>query len=193
MAIVTRSGKGSALTIEEMDGNFTYLEGLSGGSAPYSQIIFEVSELVIEYGSSDFIIGELYQIPFVESGDNFTNIGYVDREPFIATGITPSSFTNGTTVLHLSKNVTYTIYKNDLEDFQISKEFDVDDNLYLSITFSNFSTNYNSNLQINYNSNNASRNISYDPSVGKYVIGAFDSVIDLKIFNMSGVTASIVI
>lgn len=191
MALVRRGDLNRPLTIDEMDGNFDYLEGLSGGSEEkYSQIIFEITPLVLDYGIETFTTGELYQIPTVESGDDFTNIGYIDREPFIATGTTPTSFTNGTTVLRLSKELVYTIYKNTLTDFQLSREFDNFDEIYLSFTFSNFSTNYNSNLQINYTSNNSSRNVSYDTESGRYYIAATEGVIDLKVFNVTGITSS---
>lgn len=49
MPLITRSGKGSPLTIEEMDGNFTYLESIAGqggsGATPSLQDITDVSSI----------------------------------------------------------------------------------------------------------------------------------------------------
>lgn len=182
MALVTRSGKGSPLTIEEMDNNFTYLEGLSGGSSSnnegYSQLIIEVSDIYTEY-VTEFIIGEVYQIPSVELGDDFTNIGYVDRNPFIATGTTPNAFTNGTEVSKVNTNVNYTIYKNTFENLSIYKTFDQDNYLCIGITFSNFSDKFNSDSSSNI--------ISYDTTTG-YVISPsqYNRIADLKVFNKEG-------
>ena len=40
MSLITRQGKGSKLTIQEMDNNLTYLEGLSGGGLEGTQYVF---------------------------------------------------------------------------------------------------------------------------------------------------------
>lgn len=47
MALITRSGKGSPLTIEEMDGNFTYLESISGsgGATPSLQDVTDIGSV----------------------------------------------------------------------------------------------------------------------------------------------------
>lgn len=52
MALITRSGKGSPLTIEELDGNFTYLEGLSGASSSNTSTYKVYSAIVDQSGTS---------------------------------------------------------------------------------------------------------------------------------------------
>jgi hypothetical protein len=46
------------------------------------------------------VVGTQYIINTVEVGDNFTNVGYIGAGvPFIATGTTPTTWTNGTIVV----------------------------------------------------------------------------------------------
>lgn len=192
MSIITRSGKGSPLTISELDGNFTYLESISsGGVDNFNHYIFSVSDFVIEYGISTFEVGEVYQIPFVESGDDFSNIGHVDREPFIATGVTPSSFTNGSIVLHINPVLESKIYKRS-NDLSFEKVFDIDNNMLVAINIENPTSSIITSLMIegNASSNTTSKCVYYDDSINKLVIFGYNTNIELKVFNIEVTSAT---
>lgn len=53
---------------------------------------------VVWTDSGLLVIGKTYVIPSVSGDDDFTNVGYVDGQPFVATGTTPTKWTNGTIV-----------------------------------------------------------------------------------------------
>ena len=150
----------------------------------FSHYIFNMSNFIIEYGVSTFEIGKCYQIPSVEIGDDFTNIGYVDREPFIATGITPSSFLNGTYVNNINPLLTYKVYKNS-NAISFDKIFDIDNNLMIALNITNPTSSILSSLLIEGStSNTAGKSVYYDTDINKLIIAGYDTNIDLKVFNI---------
>lgn len=60
-------------------------------------LLGEVSQLNTNQTSGTLIIGEVYTIGSVVAGDDFTNVGRVNGNPFVATGTTPNSWANGST------------------------------------------------------------------------------------------------
>lgn len=52
------------------------------------------------------VIGTTYIVAYLSTGDDFSNVGYVaDEVPFIATGTTPTTWTNGSTVREIISSV----------------------------------------------------------------------------------------
>lgn len=96
--------------------------------------------------SGQLVKGNLYQISTVESGDNFSNVGYVSGSlVFKATGTTPTSWSNGTEVLEYTLEVVTIqdtfdtpikadIVKNGILTFTANKEFNIE-KTYLTDTF----------------------------------------------------------
>lgn len=69
-----------------------------------------------------FEIGNMYNVISFTAGDDFTNIGYVSMNvPFIATGTTPTTWTNGSIVEKL--NVTRNDFQNTFEANDIRFNF----------------------------------------------------------------------
>lgn len=140
MPLITRSGKGSPLTITEMDGNFTYLEGLSGGGDTNKrEVVFELLTELQYLTSGALTIGKTYIVSSFEFGDDFSNVGYVSEGvPFIATNTTPTTWVNNSVLYEIPNIIEYKIYKNSFEglDFKVA----LNDNNYpfIYITFSNF-------------------------------------------------------
>ena len=98
MSLITRTEKGSKLTIAEMDGNLTYLDN----KMPYKVY----TALLTQSGGDDpynvtpqpLTIGQTYKITEYYSGDDFTNVGAPSNAQdisFVATGTTPAVWTNG--------------------------------------------------------------------------------------------------
>lgn len=68
----------------------------------------------IDITSGTLVIGKEYIVGQQEPGDNFSNVGYVsDGVPFIATGTTPTTWTNNSTVSYYTGDIT--IIYNDLD------------------------------------------------------------------------------
>lgn len=150
----------------------------------FSHYIFNMSNFIIEYGVSTFEIGKYYQIPNVKIGDDFTNIGYVGREPFMATGITPSSFLNGTTVNNINPLLTYKVYKNS-NAISFDKIFDIDNNLMIALNITNPTSSILSSLLIEGGTSiTAGKSVYYDTDINKLIIAGYDTNIDLKVFNI---------
>ena len=64
--------------------------------------------------SGTLVIGKEYIVGQQETGDDFSNVGYVtDGVPFIATGTTPTTWTNNSTVSYYTGDIT--IIYNDLD------------------------------------------------------------------------------
>jgi hypothetical protein len=94
MPLITRQEKGEKLTIQEMDGNLTYLDN----KVPYKVY----TALLTQSGGDEFIgissgeltIGVTYEINLDNSGD-FTNVGAPNNNQgtyFVATGTNPNSW-----------------------------------------------------------------------------------------------------
>ncbi len=74
-----------------------YVDGLIS-AAPKNYIAFLLQELNLTAGL--LVIGKKYTIDLLQAGDDFTNVGYVaDLAEFIATGTTPTVWTNATVVI----------------------------------------------------------------------------------------------
>jgi len=94
MELITREGKGSKLTIQEMDGNLNYLDN----KVPYkiyTALLTQSGKSVIETINSGLLeIGVTYIIR--DNGDaDFTNVGAPNNDidtPFVATETTPNSW-----------------------------------------------------------------------------------------------------
>jgi hypothetical protein len=98
--VLNFSGGGTATTAAKINGVKVYSAFLS--QATTSSV------------SGSLIVGELYRIDVVESGDDFSNVGLVNPvQEFVATGTTPTSWANGTEVFHL-QNPVATVMENTL-------------------------------------------------------------------------------
>lgn len=78
---------------------------MNDGSTPlrYKAIIDFTYE---SYTSGTLTIGKEYVISVLEAGDDFSNVGYVsDKATFIATGTTPTTWTNSTEVINVSSSI----------------------------------------------------------------------------------------
>lgn len=102
-----------------------------------------VGEMII--GSSEltqgspFIIGKKYNVETLEAGDDFTNIGYVSEGvSFIATGTTPTTWTNNSYVSLILEELN--IFYNDL-DPTITIENAANTNYNIKITNNSFLVN----------------------------------------------------
>lgn len=63
---------------------------------------------------SSFTVGKVYIVDDLKSGDNFSNIGFVSvGVPFLCTGTTPTSWSNGSYVL--KQNLSLIHVKNEID------------------------------------------------------------------------------
>ena len=68
----------------------------------------------VDVTSGTLVIGKEYIVGQQEPGDDFSNVGYVtDGVPFIATGTTPTTWTNNSTVSYYTGDIN--IIYNDLD------------------------------------------------------------------------------
>ena len=75
----------------------------------------QINNVLTEVDS--LIVGEEYLIETLAAGDDFSNVGYVnDGEIFIATGSTPTAWTNGTVVYNTQESIIY--IEKDLVDYR---------------------------------------------------------------------------
>lgn len=66
-------------------------------------------DLILTAVTAPLIVGEQYLIQTLALGDNFSNVGFTAEDvPFIATGTTPTDWTNGTVVYITKESTTYT-------------------------------------------------------------------------------------
>lgn len=108
MALVLRSEKGSRLTIAEMDGNFTYLESISGGNT----IVTISATQAVELASNNEIIpNATYYIKGVHNDDVYPQLyGGTD---ILLTGLTTSQFSsNGYGKFYNPVYASYSIWDN---------------------------------------------------------------------------------
>ena len=98
----------------------------AGGSAPYKSIVLNAMTTYEEWDNNSYSleIGSTYVISYLEPGDDFSNVGYVSEEvPFVATGTTPTTWTNGT---YLNRyGILINELQNDTED-SFTYTFDYD-------------------------------------------------------------------
>jgi hypothetical protein len=68
----------------------------------------------IDVTSGTLVVGKEYIVGQQEPGDNFSNVGYVsDGVPFVATGTTPTTWTNNSTVSYYTGDIV--VIYNDLD------------------------------------------------------------------------------
>lgn len=80
--------------------------GESGSGLPYEIITFRMSQTYVETSSGSLEVGKTYYIDYLEVGDDFSNVGYVsDGVSFVATGTTPTTWTNGTYVVNYTDSI----------------------------------------------------------------------------------------
>lgn len=87
-------------------------------SFPYKVYSALLSQQEVYLESGPLVVGTKYVILELGSGDDFSNVGYVsDNVPFIATGDTPTTWSNGTYVYdYAASKPTATILQNTLGD-----------------------------------------------------------------------------
>lgn len=125
--------------------------------------------------SGSLVIGGLYNIPFLELGDNFTNVGYVSNSSlFIATGTTPTNWSNSTSVQKYTSNAI--IEFNDIDNNILIKAHTTDNSSFsilLTITNGKFINNkiFTTNSAYTWINNN---NIALQASSDKVKIEVYN-------------------
>jgi hypothetical protein len=96
MPLITRTEKEEKLTIQEMDGNLTYLESLRRPYKVYTALLTQSGNDDIDnISSGELTIGVTYWINDTFPGTDFTNVGAPNNDIgtyFVATGTTPNSW-----------------------------------------------------------------------------------------------------
>lgn len=128
MSIVTRQGKGSRLSVEEMDGNFTYLDQFTRKYKVYTALLAQsgvdtLRSIFWDDSVNNLTIGVTYEITNSTNVD-FTNVGAANNNigtKFVATGITPNSWGGG--VLDYNEGVpVVTVLENTIGDIWFTYE-----------------------------------------------------------------------
>lgn len=79
----------------------TTLQGLVG--TPPTRYVALMTQTSISTTSGVLVVGKTYNIAALQLGDNFANVGYVaDGTDFVASGTTPTTWTNSTSVLNVT-------------------------------------------------------------------------------------------
>lgn len=74
-----------------------------GGELGYLVYTALLTQEMVSTTEGLFVIGKTYVITSLEAGDNFSNVGYEEEGvPFVASGTTPTDWTNTTTVKNLT-------------------------------------------------------------------------------------------
>lgn len=122
MALVTRTAKGSKLTITEMDDNLTYLEDLALGSGvKYYKALISQEAPVASQTSGTVTIGSIWTINTFESGDDFSNwelisgTGNTTGDVYRALTTAPTDWTNGSDLEY--DGAPFIVSKNSDGDF----------------------------------------------------------------------------
>lgn len=81
-------------------------------ASPFKMIAYKASaSYITKTTSGSLVAGKTYVIVTLESGDDFANVGYVSEgTPFVATGTTPTTWTNSTEVFNLTDLPVITIF-----------------------------------------------------------------------------------
>lgn len=119
-------------------GTISTQEWVNNNFNKFKDITFNIKMINKEWDVNTYslIIGEEYIIDSLQAGDDFSNVGYVsDGVSFIATGTTPTNWTNGTYISN--KIFLVNEYTNGTESV-VSYNLDYGDNSYpLSINITN--------------------------------------------------------
>ena len=121
-------------TLQKIE-NIQYFDGLKSLKVVLEEFFssittLETNSVIVGYSSREsvtiesgsLLIGKEYVIAQQESGDNFSNVGYVSNGvPFIATGTTPTTWTNGTQVEYYTGDIV--VIYNDIDNsLQVTTE-----------------------------------------------------------------------
>lgn len=69
----------------------------------YNALLTQAGDAVEAPSEDPLVIGNVYVIAALESGDDFSNVGYVAEDvPFTATGTTPNDWSNATVVFNIT-------------------------------------------------------------------------------------------
>jgi hypothetical protein len=120
-------------------------------NAFYALLTQSGSSNVITQSSGSLVVGVTYKLVSAETGDDFKNVGaynFANNQYFIATGTTPTNWSNGTTVSHdTGAPVVLSILKDTFTDVQIhGSPFYF---LYESQGNYSLKTNYTANFDVN--------------------------------------------
>jgi hypothetical protein len=89
-----------------------------------------------EYSNGTLEVGKLYIISNVQPGDNFTNVGFIETGSyFVATGTTPSIWTNNTVIKKVENIMD--IFYNDIDSNIIVEDTIYQDSAKIKITITN--------------------------------------------------------
>lgn len=82
----------------------------------YLKYVALLYQIYVSSTSGLLVIGKTYQIDTLVAGDDFANVGYVaSSTPFIATGTTPTVWTNSTEVINITDSAPIaTVLENTL-------------------------------------------------------------------------------
>lgn len=85
---------------------------------PYTVYKALMSQTTVADTSGTLVEGKTYIIDSLKTGDDFSNVGYVEEgTAFVATGTTPTDWTNSTSVMNLTDSApTVTILENSIGD-----------------------------------------------------------------------------
>lgn len=86
--------------------------------ASYLNYVALLTQTYVSSTSGLLVVGKTYQIDTLVAGDDFANVGYVaSSTPFIATGTTPTVWTNSTEVINITDSAPIaTVFENTLGD-----------------------------------------------------------------------------
>lgn len=127
--------------------NLTYFDGLKKIKTILEEFFssitaLETNSVIVGYSNREsvlissglLVVGTEYVIAQVEPGDDFSNVGYVsDGVPFIATGTTPTAWTNNTQVQYYIGDIVI-IYNDVDSNLEITTE--VESGVYTNTKFS---------------------------------------------------------
>jgi hypothetical protein len=117
---------------------------ISGSPSQYEAFVTGAAE---SQTSGALVEGDTYLILSLEAGDDFANVGYVEAgTPFVATGTTPTDYTNSTVVFNLTESDA-SIEVNEVKNVTgatATWAFKNEGGLVIGVTFSTgFMTDYN--------------------------------------------------
>lgn len=98
--------------LQDIFSNLTQLE-------TNSTMLGEVIRVNTDQTSGSLIVGQVYSITTVNSGDDFTNVGRINNNAFVATQSIPNSWTNGSVVTKNERVLRVDF--NDLDENYTSK------------------------------------------------------------------------
>ncbi|MPM09000.1 hypothetical protein SDC9_55316 [bioreactor metagenome] len=72
---------------------------------PFQSYVVKLTENLQWANSGPLVVGETYRIDALNAGDDFSNVGYMMPEmSFVATGTTPTNWSNGTYILNVTQS-----------------------------------------------------------------------------------------